>query len=284
MPNELTVSSDALKAADNIMTGLPVLVENLGGLGQVMLAGGLILGLVLWLMGRKLARPGVAIGGIVIGALIGAALPHEFGFGQWMVAGIVVGGLLCGIIAWALFRIWMGLACAVMLALVAPAAALIWQGEAPEMSQKSETVAVEAAPDEGSDDDVDKSSDPAAMRRALWQRAQTFYRQQRDEVVAVWEALSPAARTTVTIAGVAGAVGGFLLGLILPYLAASLQSALVGAILIFFCGMSLAHVWAPDLMARIPDYSVRLPLLVIGLIALHGVGIQWTLSRRRADK
>jgi hypothetical protein len=39
-----------------------------------------------------------------------------------------------------------------------------------------------------------------------------------------------------------------------------------------------------DLMTSLPPYSVRVPLIVIGLITIVGVGIQWTLSRRRADR
>ncbi len=285
LADDVTNNPEALEtasnAADAIMQGLPALVEHVGGIGQAMLVAGLALGLVLWVMGRRLARPGVAIGGMVIGGLIGTALPHEVGMGNWMFIGSIAGAIVCGVLAWALFRVWMGIACAIMLALVAPAAALIWQGQAPDVSSMEHADFSMQTPVEGTEGE---GSDGTAMRDALWQRLQVVYEHEREQVAAVWEDMGSAGRTTVTVAAAAGAIGGLLAGLILPYMAASLQSALVGAVLIFFCGMSLAHIWAPDLMAKVPEYSVRLPLLVIGLIAVHGIGIQWTLSRRRTDR
>jgi hypothetical protein len=131
---------------------------------------------------------------------------------------------------------------------------------------------------------ADFESGETAEDRPPWRRVELAYEHQKQEVVAVWDTLSSATQTTVTAAAGIGAVGGLLIGLILPYVAASIQSTLVGSTLIFFSGLALAYIWMPETMAKVPDFGPRGPLVVIGLITVHGIGIQWTLSRRRADR
>jgi len=271
-----TTLSNSAESIDATLRGLPALVENFGALEQVSLIAGLIVGLVLWLLGRRIARPAVAVSGLVIGGIVAAMALQEFGRPEWMLSGLIVGGLVCCVVAWMLFRVWMGLSCALMLALVAPALALIWQGQTPDVSE------MEHAPlTLQTDADL---TDETARREALWEKAQQIYEHEKQQVVDVWQQMGSATRSTVTVAAATGALAGLLIGLLLPYVAASLQSALVGAVLLFYCGLALAHVWMPDTMARLPEYSVRVPLLAIGLITLVGVGIQWTLSGRRADR
>ncbi len=80
-----------------------------------------------------------------------------------------------------------------------------------------------------------------------------------------------------------GGVVGLILGLALPHLMASLQSALVGAVLMFFSGRTLLLQYYPSAETVMPQ-TWRAVLLTVGLITLLGVLIQWTLRRRKSDE
>lgn len=95
----------------------------------ISLAGTAIIGLVLWLMGRKMIRPAMAICGVCIGAAIGFTLSHHFNTNDgllmtWTGVGAVAGGLA----AWLLYRAWMAISLGLLAAVFVPATAIAFTG------------------------------------------------------------------------------------------------------------------------------------------------------------
>ena len=120
----------------DLVEGLP-----LGATG--VLALGLVVGLVLLLLGNRLAKTGVMLGGLIVGGLgavaaatqvAGAAADGGSTPGTWLVAFGIGGGLAGVLVAWLLFRFWMAASAALVLAAVVPLSAMIWEGNGPELS------------------------------------------------------------------------------------------------------------------------------------------------------
>ena len=63
----------------------------------------------------------------------------------------------------------------------------------------------------------------------------------------------------------------------------SIQSAVIGAILLFLAGRQLLLYHLPEQMGWLPA-TPRGTVLTIGLITAAGLAIQWALFRRQADK
>ena len=103
------------------------------------------------------------------------------------------------------------------------------------------------------------------------------------EAVRTWWTDLPARQKSIVGGGaLGGAVVGLLLGLVLPKVAASLQTALAGALLIFGAGRVLAERYTAG-TEYLPG-SPRSVILTVGLITVLGVLIQWAIFRKRADQ
>lgn len=275
----------------------------------------MLVGLVLWLIGRRIARAACAVSGLVLGGLAGFVLGEMLTDRGGITIALVVGAGIAGaLLAGLLFRVWMALSGAALLALMAPAAVLVWQG-APAIDEPADAPAATAEADDGDDgerngvvDDLLRRSidamngedgdaadggvegdadaeagDFGQVVEAASQAARQWYDEQLEGVRAWWADLSPATRGTIGVAALFGAAAGLLLGLLLPWVAASLESALVGAILLVLAGRQLVVMHAPDAAGWFPQ-SPRALLLWLGLITVLGFAIQWTLSARRTDK
>lgn len=288
--------------------------------GLLALAG---VGLLLWCVGRKLVRPACAVCGLVLGGLGGWALGQALADqGAWVIPLVVGGGVAGGLLAVLLFRLWMALSGAALLALAIPAAVLIWQGTPPPSADDSapQRESTRQAAESDKSDEADAADDaeaPAVPFRDLVeafakpdaekkdgakegdaadeapsvgqaletasQAARSWSQKQLEQLGAWWEQMSPGLRSTLYVAGAVGGLTGLLLGLIAPRLTASLQTALVGAILILFSAHRLIAMHAPDQAGYLPQ-SPRGLLVWVGLITLLGLLFQWTLLRRRTDK
>ncbi len=249
-----------------------------------------VLGLILWLLGRKLARPACAVGGLVWGGMGGFVLVQQAGMTQWLFAFVVVAAVAGCLLAWFLFRVWMGLSAAIILGLAIPAMVLVWQGAPPpappEAEARTEAPAqLDAAEVQPLDADalklqgeelVDKiTADVQARLRAL-------YEEQAATVRGWWEQLGSRGQWTLLIAAAAGASFGLIVGLIAPYFAASIQTALVGGLLLLASAIELTQTYLPAGAGFLPT-ELRGRLLLLGLITLAGIAVQWTLSAKRSD-
>ena len=97
-----------------------------------------------------------------------------------------------------------------------------------------------------------------------------------------WEELPDDQRTSTLGAAGIGALVGFLLGLLMPRLGASAGSALLGTL--FMAGGSALILTQsnPHLLEKLDSHTSQC-LMALGLITLAGIGIQWTLQRRKTD-
>ncbi len=109
-----------------------------------------------------------------------------------------------------------------------------------------------------------------------------WYGVQMQRIGDWWAERSPGARRFILVAALVGAAVGLGFGLIAPTLAASFESALVGALLLFVAGRELLVRYAPGAGALVPD-SPRAVLLLVGLITAIGFLLQWTMARQRSD-
>jgi hypothetical protein len=95
-----------------------------GWLVAAMSIGGVLAGLIMWLVGARFSRGIVTLIAVSIGALVGLRMPHWFSvpLGAWATA--IGGALMLGITGYALHRMWVGAGLAVLLALWA--GILVW--------------------------------------------------------------------------------------------------------------------------------------------------------------
>jgi hypothetical protein len=302
---------------------LQQMLEKLGSVGVLMPALTLAAGLLLWLLGRKLARPACAFSGLVLGGImglvIGEAMVDQGGVMLAMVIGAAIAGAL---LAALLFRVWMALSGAVIFGLAASAAVLLWQ-QAPvddpaDTPHTADTTQTQTGDDAGGtggtggeitlDIPVDALTDPiregiaavmdgedpadpatvdsevaAKIGTAILDALRGLAGYYRESLGAWWSQAGAGVRGGVMIAGLIAAVGGLLIGLIGPYLAASLQSAAAGSVLMLFSSFSLLAQLMPEHLGWLPA-SPRGVLVCLGLITAAGLALQWTIFARKTDK
>ncbi|MEM6391850.1 MAG: hypothetical protein AAF797_03670 [Planctomycetota bacterium] len=306
-------------------------------------------GLVLWLLGSRLAKPAAVVSGVVMGAVVSAGLAGLLsGMGTLTIAFITLGGaILGGVLSGVLFRLWMGLSGALVLAAVVPAAVLVWQGTpglemptaAPQASSGagSSTPATPATPsasggvssltglgdataalEDGSNASawseflsrtLEPTTQPGAgkegalnpeqlrtdltgeqTREAIRQvsdqvkvAAKTVWLKNAEAVQRWWNGVTPQTQQVVYIGALAGGVLGLLVGLLLPTGSAMLQSSVVGSLLMLLPGRELVALKLPEYAGFLPGTPRQL-VIALGLITAIGIGLQWMLRRRRAEK
>lgn len=329
------------------------LMQSMPAVWTGLLAVGLLVGLVLWAFGGRLAKKGVILTGFVVGGLGAAALamgmsspPAEVvayapqvaeaageafrnsgsnaagaGSGLWVLAIGIGGALAGGLLAWLLFRFWMAASAALVLAAVVPLSAMIWAGNGPTLSavQNTQNVTLNALgagqsdpaadslrewksrvripgsnsrpdprnnPSDFSDHDPEQPSAGTTTRfdrQAFFADLQSVWQQQIADVKTWWADLEPGPRRFLMGGAIVGGGVGLVLGMVLPLLAAAIQSALVGSMLILFSGQTLLLKFAPAAAGILP-HTWRGILLSLGLITLLGILIQWSLRKRKADE
>jgi hypothetical protein len=298
---------------------LQLMLENLGSVGILIPALTLGAGLFLWLVGRKLAKPACTlsglVGGGVLGLIIGEALADQGG----VMLAIVIGAAIAGaLLAGLLFRVWMAISGAVIFGLVASAAVLLWQqapgdgsaGESPIAHADSADDAKGAegeitlhipldtltdpirdgiaAAIDGDDSEasaeltIDKEA-AAKIGSAILDALRGMAEYYRESLGDWWSQAGAGVRSGVLFAGLIAAGIGLLIGLIGPYLAASLQSAAAGSVLMLFSSFSLLAQLMPEHLSWLPA-SPRGVLICLGLITAIGLALQWMFFAGKADK
>ena len=311
------MAAPAARTFADLVEGLPL--GWTGVLAAALVLGLLLLFLGNRLAKAGVMLGGLIIGGLgavaaaaqVSGAAAGGATPP----GTWLLA-FGIGGALAGVlIAWLLFRFWMAASAAVVLAAVVPLSAMIWEGNGPELSSldparraaEAALIAVEDHVTPTPADDSDLVGPPAPGRVPSKTTAETaeqtesggvavplidrarliddvrgVYTQQAEEVRTWWTELPTASRRVLQLGAAIGACCGVVLGLAAPGVAAAIQSALLGAVLVFTSARGLIFSFAPGLAGVLPA-EWRGVLLTVGLITLLGLLIQWAMRRRETD-
>ncbi|QQE11865.1 hypothetical protein JD969_20705 [Planctomycetota bacterium] len=86
-------------------------------------------GLVLWLIGRSIAKPSCVISGLVLGGIGGLIAATIWQLQGLMILPLIIGFALAGaLLSGLLFRLWMGLSGAILLAFLGPLCMFVWQG------------------------------------------------------------------------------------------------------------------------------------------------------------
>jgi len=282
--------------ADN---ALPVLTQS----ARVAVVG---LGLVLWLAGGRLLKAACIFGGAMLGMILGGLVMAFVDSAGIAIASMIGLGLIGALGAWLMFRAWVAMAAALVLAIAAPAAMIVWQGTPTDTLAQDTKLAAEQLETRYNQTAEQLSDEARNQVRSLIDQGDRTSLVQADQVLAEqgveaasnargvifrnlesmqawWREHSTEAQRTVGIAMLIGAGIGFLLGLMAPNYAAAVQSAIVGAVLIVVPGRELVLTHLPDAKSLIPTTAQGI-LLTTGLITLVGLALQWTLYLRRDDK
>ena len=297
---------------------LQEMLENLGSIGVLTPALTLLAGMILLLLGSKLARPMCTFSGLVLGGIGGLMLGELLADKGGVVLALVIGVAIVGALLSALlFRVWMAISGALIFGLAAAGVMLLLQappddtslldGQA-EVSELAESQVEDAGTSdspvsditeqiqegiatvlEGEEDEEAKSQltidNETAMKvgsvilDALRGMA-VYYRGQLGHW---WSEAGSGAKGGIMLVGLVSAVIGLLLGLIGPYKAASIQSAVAGAVLILFSSFSLLAQVMPEHLGWLPA-TPRGVLICLGLITAVGLALQWTIFARKTDK
>jgi hypothetical protein len=112
---------------------------------------------------------------------------------------------------------------------------------------------------------------------------QHAYEFQKERIERWWQDLKPEGQRNLGItAGIAGLVGA-LMGFVLPYFSASIQTSLTGGAVLLSTIHGVVSAYAPQHLSWLPA-EPRAVLITLSLITAVGIAIQWTLWRRTADK
>jgi hypothetical protein len=297
---------------------LQEMLEKLGSVGVLMPAVAFVAGLVLLAMGSKLARPMCTFSGLVLGGVGGLMLGEALADKGGIVLALVIGTAIAGALLSALlFRVWMAISGALIFGLAASGAVLLWQpppegnlvtdGQAAvsELAEANTEAGltidipisditdqlregVAAAIDGGEegeataqltlDNEVAKKVGSAILV-ALRGMASYYW----DQLGSWWAEAGAGAKGGMMLVGLVAAGIGLLLGLVGPYKAASIQSAVAGAVLILFSSFSLLAQLMPNHLSWLPA-TPRGVLAGLGLITAIGLALQWTIFARKTDK
>ena len=253
---------------------------------DILIGAAALWGIFMWLFGRRLVRPSMAMTGLIIGAIVGGLVGRTFFAGNGVIIPIIVGGAVMALVIWATYRLWVAIMLAVMLAACTPWGVLAWKGEPFPQAQQSIKQAMhdaaqearEAVTSERSEASSDESSDEDLMTKLRSALDETW-----QALVEWWKNdLEGGTRTLIIIGSAAMAITGFLVGLVLPEFAASLAASLVGSCFVIFSVLRLTAEYAGKLHEYLPT-TPRGVLLSVGIMTIIGALIQWTVLGRRAD-
>ncbi len=231
-----------------------------------------VLGVALWLLGRSITRPLCAASGLLLGAAATLALARLLGSFDLYLVFIMVGAVIGCLMAWFLFRLWMGLSLTIALAIVAPIAALQWM-----------------EPDPRGEDDVPKlnlaplieSSTTPAESQTVAERIENLCRQVSEQFGEWWNRQPGSGKTTMVIGAATGAAIGLFFGMLAPYWSSSGLSALLGTLMV----VAALTYWVDMAGWTLPAWLWRpqSQTIGVGLITLVGMLVQWTFFRARPD-
>jgi len=252
----------------------PMIAQAATIVGAVMALVGVLVGLALWLLGGRFARPVCVLGGLIVGALGCATAVGYWSNATATLVSLLVGGTVGCLLAYLLFRIWMGVSCAVVLGAALAFSAVIWLspsvidgGGMDKLTMPDITIETLMA---GETQDFRQAFTAMIQELASWPQV-------------IWQKLKPVARSAMIGGGLVGGVFGLLMGLVSPRLAASIQSAFVGSILMAGGGLSLFRLRGDPALAGLAERPGVL-LLLVGLITLMGTALQCTVFCRKTDK
>lgn len=128
------------------------------------------------------------------------------------------------------------------------------------------------------------SANPLPAEPPPWvTESERVIRETIDRIIETWQNQAPGVRWSMTVSAISGVLFGLLLGLAAPAAGAGLVTALIGSLIWMACAWVLAVRFGAESWPFVPQTTAH---WVIGwaAISIIGLGIQWTLPRKRADK
>jgi hypothetical protein len=255
--------------------------------------GGLITGLALWLFGGKLLKPAFALLGLVIGGMLGFLLvPAFFSTTILGVPSPYVGlglGLLLGLIqGLVLFRFSMAICTALILGLAATLGAAAWMKFEPlkraaDVANQPVSTLTGSVPAGASSLTIPTREEAIEKLRPVAERVGAFLDDAGEQLKSEWTKLTPRQQGTLVISGLAGILGGLILGLVFPKKSSALVTALVGAAVWIPCAAWLAIAANAPGNERLNFTAFTWLLIWLGVTIL-GLVIQATLLKKKAPK
>ena len=265
-----------------------------------------VVGVLLVLVGGRLVKAACIIGGLALG-MISGGMALAFVDSAAVGVGFMVGlGLLGALGAWLMFRAWVAFAAAVMFAIAAPIGVMVWQGTSADEVNADNQATIDEIKQRYDSASSELNEDTVVQLQTLIDQGDSQSLGQADEILKQegfgvienargvvfrnieqmgqwWSENSSKLQKTLGLAMLIGAGAGFLIGLFLPNFSVSLQSAIVGAVLIVIPGRELVMNHLPQMADLVPT-APRGTLITIGLITVAAIGVQWTLYIRRVDE
>ena len=268
-----------------------------------------VCGLVLWMAGRRVVRPGFAAIGIILGGALGFGVGNagDLGVDPWVAAG--TGAVVMGLIAALAYRFALAAVIGLLFAALAPLsvrtaadfgafdfatpegqqplfveaqelqeglgegdASATEAGLSPELTEWLEGV---FTVDPAVDLDPQDLPGPLPTLVALVGEAGRLAR-------SAWEQSPAALRGSLLAAAVIGAMLGFVVGTAAPVFSASAVSALGGSAICLASAWIMATRLGKGDVGWMP-HSATVWTAVWLITATVGTGIQWTFRSKRAD-
>ena len=272
------MTADASDMMALAQTGAVTLSELPWG-AHAIAAAGLVLGVALLLVGRKLLRTGVIVGAAIAGGAMAFYAPASFGVNfdpNILMAAGLAAGAIAGLM---LYRLTVSLSLMVLMSLagvlIAGSMMRVSAGSlpAPEPTDAEQTeLAAELLSSETAQDAAEHA----------WERVRAFGGDVAAAAGDEWAALDGREKSVLLGSGLLGAAAGLLLGAVFPKRSAAAMSSFAGAALAIPSAAWLAETMIAD-SARFLPTSAAAWLSAWAGLSVVGMAVQWTSVRRRAD-
>lgn len=251
---------------------------------------GLVVGLIMWLLGKKLLKPAFALLGMFVGGVLGfllaaTVLPATVVGVPAIYLGLGVGAVLGLVQGLATFRFAMAISASLIVAIAATLGAAAWMKFEP--LQRAAEVAgrspIELAPEIRPPSLTSAENLKAAMK-PVGEQVGAFVDEAREQLRQEWIALSTKQQTTIVLSALGGALVGLIFGLVFPTRASAGLTAMLGT-----------AVWLPAAAwllaaADVPFREhLRQSALVWLIVWIIVAAVGWTLqltvmNRRKTDE
>lgn len=276
---------------------------------HVFVAGVLILGLVLLVVGNRLLRVGFVGVGMVVAGAVGYFAPPALQVGLHPLIPAIILMLAGGLAGWLAFRVTVAVSLAGLLAIVGVSIATM----AINLSEVAESVRAGSGAAPLAIEDMLLPNIPVqefgeeafgqpevlaegmleirgteagkAAAKAASARVRLFVSELIDELRELWNKVPPETRMRLSAAGLVGALLGAIVGFLAPRKSGALTTSAVGAGLVLIAGLWFVFAMGEGtagLRARLPIHPAFWAT-AWGLLAAGGLSVQWTAKRRKAD-
>jgi hypothetical protein len=294
------------------MNDLSQSMQDLPWAGMIPVLGLLLVGLMLWLAGRRVLRAGMAAGGLVIGSIIGLMVA------DWTPQSIVwwiptlVGAILFACIGAIAYRMAVAGTLAVVFGIAAPLA--VWavgEWDTSRIAATAEQVTESPGPgsvdpaedqpewfelqgDDGgtsgllpdpTDMAVDQFSIPDEAKEQVKEAAkdiQTYTKWAVEQGKAIWAETPENLRPTMVGAAVVGVLLGAMLGALAPSLSSAIVTAFGGTMLMLIGSRILGERAGIGDWRVVPSSATVWLAVWVGL-SIIGTIFQWTFRPKQAD-